>query len=116
MIPVQEVTLKTKEDRRFQIFIEKPTEGIYKFWLHCLDKKSHISSAGYTPETTHPSPEGAYEEMLDFVLKYLADRKDGDSIEYIDNPCNCELIDKANQAMIVTKFGQSFPVKVNGQS
>jgi len=114
MIPVQEITLKTKKDRRFQTFIENPAKGVYRFCLHCFDKKSNIS-AGYAPQTMHPTAEGAYEEMFDFVLKYLVGRKDKDSIEYIDNPCNCELIGKVNQRMIVKKFRQSFPVKVNGR-
>ena len=114
MIPVQQIFVQTKEKRTFDVYIEKHSDDIFKWNLYCWDPKSAFS-AGYSPKATHNNSDSAYEEMLDFIINYVNQRDDNDSIEFIDNPCNCELIDLINQNALVSKSNQSFPVKVNGK-
>lgn len=113
MFPVQEIIIKTKEDRRFNIYIEKPENDIFTWRLYFLDLKFKISD-GSESKATHHDSVGAFEEALALVIDYVNKRKE-DAIEFIDNPCNCELIDAKTQKNLVSKRKQSYPVKINGQ-
>ena len=110
MIPTQLIEIRTKKEHWFHSYIDKPTEEIYTFWLYYVnpEKKQSIS---YTPKTVHSSPDEAYESILEFVFRCL-DKKQ-DSIKYINNPCNCELISQSSQEAIIKKIGKNIPVKVN---
>lgn len=115
MIPVQEIIMKTKEGRRFNIYIEKQGENVFRWSLYVWDPKLQFAG-GHISRNSHSDSVSAFEEMLDFIIGYVAQRNDNDSIEFMDNPCNCELIDAIAQKELISKRNQSFPVKVNGQS
>lgn len=114
MIPIQDIFMKSVGNRSFRAFIEMPAENVYKWRMSVYDPKTNFSG-GHSPKTIHDSSAGAFEEMVDFVYNYLTHRKDGDKIEYIDNPCNCELSKEIEQQAIVSSKGLSIPVKVNGK-
>ena len=115
MIPVQEIIIKTINDRWFKIYIEKYAENIFKWVLYMWDPKLQIS-VGDASIIAHKNTNSAFKEVLDFIINYVAQRNDNDSIAFIDNPCNCELINAITQKALIAKSNQSFPVKVNGQS
>jgi len=114
MIPVQEFTLKTKKELRFKTYIEKHSENAFRWSLYGWDPKLKISG-GFISQTSHSDSIGAYKEMIDYIVGYVSQRKDNDTIEFIDNPCNCELVDSIIQKELISDINQFFPVKVNGQ-
>jgi hypothetical protein len=114
MIPVQQIFVQTKEKRTFDVYIEKHSDNNFEWNLYCWDPKSPFSG-GYSPKAAYNNSDNAYEKILDFIIDYVDQRNDNDSIEFIDNPCNCELIDLISQKALVSKTNQSFPVKVNGK-
>lgn len=114
MIPVQQILVQTKDKRIFDVYIEKYSDDNFRWNLYCWDPKVQFSG-GRTSKASYNNPASAYEKILNFITNYLNQKKDNDSIEFIDNPCNCELIDAAHQKILVSKATLSCQVKVNGK-
>ena len=114
MIPVQEFTLKTKKELGFQTYIEKHSENAFRWSLYGWDPILKISG-GFISQTSQNDAISAYKEMIDYIVGNISQRSDNDIIEFIDNPCNCELIDSITQKELISDINQLFPVKVNGQ-
>ena len=114
MIPVQVLKAFSLNGREFELYILKIANNIYNWSLFVIDPLLFYSG-GYSPNTFNDSPHDAFSEIIDFISKYLNARDDGDSIMYIDNPCNCELIDHNSQKVLRDEIDLSFTIKINGE-
>lgn len=114
MIPVQEVVIKTIEGKRFQVYIEKPNEGIFEWWVFLFDPRNIYNTGSYKSRKQFKKSEEAFEEMIQFVNNVL-EKQGRDKIEYLDNPCNCELVSTTLQKQIIDKQSHVFAIKVNGK-
>ena len=113
-LPVQEIKFKTKKDRFFQIWIQEPSNDRFTFFGSWRDYNMSYFLGGPSAKN-FPVASAVFEEVFLFIIKYLEEKKDGDIIEYIDNPCNCDLVSKEVQTDITQKYDKTVSVRVNGE-
>jgi hypothetical protein len=113
MIPVQEIVIRTIEGKRFQAYIINPSSDAFEWHLFFSDPKTIYY--GFHPATKRSKKANtAFEEVIQFIDNYLK-KQGNDKIEYLDNPCNCELVSSGSQKKIIGRQSYVFPVKVNGK-
>lgn len=109
---VQQIVIKTKKKRCFDIYIECRDKNKFAWWAHAYDPVIKYSK-GAISQNIYSDSIGTFENICRIINEYVTERNDGDSIESLNNPCNCHLIDDVQQRASIKKLGLSFPVTVN---
>ena len=109
---VQQIVIKTKKKRSFNIHIECRDKNKFAWWGAVSDPVIKNYKGGISESTYRDSTE-AFENVFSIINEYVIERNDGDSIESLNNPCNCHLINELKQKASIKKIGLSFPITVN---
>lgn len=105
---VQEIDFKTKNGLLAKAQIEKINNSEYICNVHADNAKGSFSTL---PSSTLSSAKECFETLLNQIKKIISVQYVGDSLEKIDNTCNCPHISKTEEAMICSS---SIVILVNG--
>lgn len=114
MTPVQEVDIHTTRNVIYKAQVIHPYGGKSYYAevdLHDAEFFRPFSSRVKFHQA-FPTAQEAYEYMLSWVFTHA--QVHAYPLQHIDNPCNCEFIDKTDQEAIVRRFSLTLPVLVNG--
>lgn len=115
MIPLQEVDIHTNQNVFYKLHLIAPT-GAAPFSVEVLLYDSEFdppfqSHVSFSQQFQNAS--AAFTHALNWVQGYCAQH--GYSIKRINNPCNCEFLQHADQQQIVEVAELSISVEVNGE-
>jgi len=105
---VQEIDFKTKNGLLAKAQIEKINNSNYICNVHADNANSSFSTL---PSSTHSSATECFETLLNQINKIISVQYTGDTLEIIDNTCNCPHITKAEEETICNS---SIAIQVNG--
>ncbi|OHD98650.1 MAG: hypothetical protein A3E21_04310 [Sulfurimonas sp. RIFCSPHIGHO2_12_FULL_36_9] len=105
---VQEIDFKTKNGLLVKAQIEKINNLEYICNVHADNAKGSFSTL---PSSTLSSAKECFETLLNQINKIIFAQYIGDSLEKIDNTCNCPYITKKEEEIICTS---SITILVNG--
>lgn len=114
MIPLQEVDIHTDKNVFYKLHLIAPT-GAAPFSVEVLVYDSEFSPSFQSNVSFHQQfndASDAFEHGLNWVQGYSA--KHGYTVNRINNPCNCEFLQKPDQQSKVRSVGLSVQVEVNG--
>lgn len=114
MIPIQDIDVHTSEKVLFKLHLIAPS-GSAPFLVEVLvyDSEFDSSCALQVPfDQQFQLSSDAFSHAFNWVKSYSAER--GYSINFVNNPCNCEFLSQAEQQDLVAAAGLSLLVKVNG--
>ncbi|MEI7219872.1 hypothetical protein [Pectobacterium carotovorum] len=113
MLPLQEITIKTKNGREFYVHLEKWSENHFDCKLAAIYFGPQSSmNASFGPFSKASTALDAFSSLIQMLTQSLSLLDNTDSISVIDNPCNTEFIDKIAQTNIC---GSSISILVNGK-
>ncbi len=107
MIPTQEIKCSNASDRSFIAFLES-TQGGSQAFVTVTDQGIH-----YADFNSAEGIEALYKKLLEKWDERVDELED--SIVWIDNPCNAELIDVKAQQAILDELGFDYvELRLNG--
>lgn len=128
MIPLQEIEISTDKNISYYAHIEAHSEGKYfisEVVIHCSLDPCKYSSCGHQFSPLLGSPGelancpkfNTAKDAFIYALKWIIGdcAENNYTIEYINNPCNCEFLSRENQLAIVNDAGLKIPIRVNGE-
>ncbi|KAB7698187.1 hypothetical protein [Plesiomonas shigelloides] len=113
MLPLQEIKIKTKNNREFYVHLEKWAENHFDCKLAAINLGPQLTAdAVFGPFANGKTASDAFKALIQGLTQSLSNLDATDSVAVIDNPCNTEFIKKIDQETIV---GSSVSVLVNGK-
>ena len=114
MLPIQEITIRTKNKRLFAVHLESWSQNHFECKLAAINLGPQLpADATFGPFVKGESALSAYTSLISTLTNSLKNLDTTDEIAEIDNPCNTEFISASEQKQIV---GQNVLVKVNGSA
>lgn len=110
MFPVQEITVLTKNGRKFAVHLNKEMPGRFECEVATIDATSPFSPT-FTPSSWGITSEEAFRALVALLVPGLSKLTPADAIIEVDNPNNTELLSANQQRSIL---GGEITVKVNG--
>ena len=112
MLPIQEIEIKTRNNRVFFVHLEKWSETHFECKLAAINLGPQLpADATFGPFTKDSTANAAYKLLISELGSALAKLDTTDSIAVVNNPCNTEFVTADEQKKIL---GQGIIVQVNG--
>lgn len=113
MVPIQEVDFHTDKKVIYKLHIISPT-GAAPFFTEVFVYDSEFNppfASMVTFQQQFQDSKAAFTYVLYWVENYS--KKQGYTVNRINNPCNCEFLSQADQQQSVQSAGLNIQVKVN---
>ena len=112
MLPIQEIEIRTKNNRVFFVHLEKWSETRFECKLAAIKLGPQLpAGAMFGPFASGESANSACKSLISELSSTLAGLDATDSIAEVNNPCNTEFMTADDQKNIL---GDEVIVKVNG--
>ena len=112
MLPIQEIEILTKRNRKFFVHLEKWKDDHYECKLAAIELGPQLpADSTFGPFSKGSTACEAFESLISSFRSALAKLDPNDSIAVVDNPCNTEFFTADAQKQVL---GQDVKVKVNG--
>jgi hypothetical protein len=112
MLPIQEINIKTKNNRVFSVHLEKWSETVFECKVAVINLGPQlIANAMFSPFTKADTAKSAYTSLITGLNSSLANIDATDFIVLVENPYNTELVNVDLQKEIL---GTEVIIKVNG--
>lgn len=123
MTPIQDIDVHTDKAVFYKLHLVRPSHGS-EFGVNSPAAPFSVEVFVYDSEFKPPyssavrfakqfsAPDDAFQQGLSWVLGHAAAY--GYAVNRINNPCNCEFLDKAAQAAVLSRLGISPEHHVNG--
>lgn len=113
MLPLQEIKIKTKNNREFYVHLEKLAKNNYDCKLAEINLGPQLTADPvFRSFAKGQTASDAFNDLIQKLTQLLSKLDATDSVSMIDNPCNTEFINKIDQEHIVDN---SVFVLVNGK-
>jgi len=113
MMPLQEIDIHTKNNGLFKVHLIKWNSDKFNCELSAIRfGNDSQGDAVFGPFTEGKTAKKAFGNLIEKFEQSLTAMGNNDSIDFLDNPCNCEFLSKEEQSVI---SGDRFPIKVNGE-
>jgi len=123
MIPIQEIDLHTQNNVLYRVHLIGPStdfvfsssrKNTFSVEILFYDSRTGQTSAWVIPFSEQfENPQSAFERGLGWVIGHA--NENGYTIDLVNNPCNCEFLDKQSQAQVFARFGIHPTHQVNGK-
>jgi len=112
MLPIQEIEIRTNNNRVFFVHLEKWSETHFECKLAAINLGPQLpADATFGPFTNDSTALAAYKSLISELRSTLANLDVTDSISVVNNPCNTEFVTGTEQNEVL---GQEVIVQVNG--